>query len=392
MDFLLKNPGWHNGIEQVSADIRISKGNIVEIGNNLGSKKGEHVGNFQNHFIYPGLINAHDHLEMNLYPKLGTPPYNNYVEWAKDIYHPSRSPLREIEKVDIQTRLLWGGLKNLIAGATTVIHHNPWHPLFRKREFPVNVVKTFWAHSLAFEKELIKKAPRQKDAPFVIHAGEGIDQFAFSEIPALDSLGLLKENTVLIHAIALNDQYIEILSNNHTSVVWCPSSNEFMFNQTAPAQKLKDKVKVALGSDSTLTGAPTLLHEMKSAFNTKMVSTKDIYEMVSNIPSHIFKLPYPRISPGYPANLFIAPIKHEDYFENVLNIQPADISLVLTNGIPRVKNAENDDRWLSLRYSVKVQGISKYCDMDVSSLKKKIEKKVGIKMLERNPLWNLIET
>src|SRR5688572_29794935 len=105
MELLLKNLCWYNGIERVSGDVRVRKGLIAEIGKNLNSKKGELVSGYHNHFLYPGLINAHDHLEMNLYPKLGTPPYHNYVDWAKDIYHPSHSPIREIEKIDIETRL-----------------------------------------------------------------------------------------------------------------------------------------------------------------------------------------------------------------------------------------------------------------------------------------------
>ena len=43
----------------------------------------------------PGLINAHDHLEFNLFPRLGRGPYPNAGEWARDIYHPDRSPIRE---------------------------------------------------------------------------------------------------------------------------------------------------------------------------------------------------------------------------------------------------------------------------------------------------------
>ena len=47
------------------------------------------------HLVLPGLINAHDHLEFNLFPRLGRGPYPNATEWARDIYHPDRSPVRE---------------------------------------------------------------------------------------------------------------------------------------------------------------------------------------------------------------------------------------------------------------------------------------------------------
>ena len=44
------------------------------------------------HVVLPGLINAHDHLEFNLFPALGHGPYPNATEWALDIHHPDRSP------------------------------------------------------------------------------------------------------------------------------------------------------------------------------------------------------------------------------------------------------------------------------------------------------------
>src|SRR5436309_11620189 len=75
--------------------------------------------------ILPGLINAHDHLEFNLYPRLGRGPYPNAGAWARDVYRPEESPVRELLAIPKNTRLLWGGLKNLLSGVTTVCHHNP---------------------------------------------------------------------------------------------------------------------------------------------------------------------------------------------------------------------------------------------------------------------------
>jgi hypothetical protein len=67
-----------------------------------------------------------DHLEFNLFPRLGRGPYPNAGEWARDIYHPDRSPIREQLRVPKTVRLWWGALKNLLSGVTTVCHHNPY--------------------------------------------------------------------------------------------------------------------------------------------------------------------------------------------------------------------------------------------------------------------------
>src|SRR5688572_12251609 len=124
MELLLQNITWQTKARKFTGDVRVQNGLIAEIGQ-LQPKGKEHTIDLTNHFIYPGLINAHDHLEMNLYSKLGNPFYKNYIDWSNDIYKPEMSPIKEIEKVDIKDRLLWGGLKNLISGVTTVVHHNP---------------------------------------------------------------------------------------------------------------------------------------------------------------------------------------------------------------------------------------------------------------------------
>ena len=54
------------------------------------------------HLVLPGLINAHDHLEFNLFPRLGRGPYPNAGEWARDVYRPRESPIREHRRVPTQ--------------------------------------------------------------------------------------------------------------------------------------------------------------------------------------------------------------------------------------------------------------------------------------------------
>ncbi len=61
--------------------------------------------------LLPGLINAHDHLEFSLYPRLGRGLYPNAGAWARDIYHPDRSPVKEQLAIPKRTRLIWGGIR-----------------------------------------------------------------------------------------------------------------------------------------------------------------------------------------------------------------------------------------------------------------------------------------
>ncbi|MBI1768802.1 MAG: amidohydrolase family protein [Bacteroidetes bacterium] len=384
MNLLLKNIYWASDGKNITTDIRISRGVISEIGT-LSSLKREKTIDFKNHFLYPGLINSHDHLEMNLYPLMGNPFYNNYTEWAQDIYKPTESPVKEIEGTGIKDRLIWGGIKNLISGVTTVVHHNPWNRHLSKKKFPVKVKETAWAHSLVFEKNIQKKIPK-KSLPFVIHAAEGLDDFAQHEILKLNGLGLLRANTVLIHAVALNEENKKLIEQTEASVIWCPSSNLFMFGKTAPVDEIKIKTKVALGTDSTMTGSPTLLDEMRVARNTNLATPKEIYEMVTSIPAKIFGLERPEIKIGNRADFWISPIIHEDYLENIFKIDSSKIRAVFVNGKFRFGDAD-------LATDIGADGYqlswaSKWIAYDIFSLKKRIESKTK-DACNQNPLWKM---
>ena len=157
------------------------------------------------YLILPGLINAHDHLEFALFPRLGRGHYPDAAAWARDIYRPEESPIREHLRVPKTTRLVWGGLRNLLSGVTTVCHHNPPAPVF-DRNFPVRVVKRFgWAHSLEFSRDLRRRSRRTPaEWPFILHLGEAADGNGVREIFALDEMGALGERTVLVHGVALD--------------------------------------------------------------------------------------------------------------------------------------------------------------------------------------------
>lgn len=279
--------------ETARFDVEIRAGKITALrpaGAGLRSRPGAEL-DLEGCLILPGLINSHDHLEFALFPRLGDGPYPNAAAWARDIYRPKESPVREHLRVPKATRLWWGGLRNLLAGVTTVCHHNPYHRVFGQG-FPVRVARRFgWAHSLDFSPDLAKRFRATPAAwPFVVHAAEGIDRAARREIVRLDEAGVLSERTVLVHAVALDKAGAKLVKRRGASLVWCPSSNQFLFGTTIGRDVLGNGVPVALGTDSPLTAAGDLMDELHAANKLRRVSAADLFRMVTSDAAHVLRL------------------------------------------------------------------------------------------------------
>jgi len=241
------------------------------------------------HLLLPGLINAHDHLEFNLFPRLSYRTHGNAGEWAREIYHPDQSPVREHLRVPKPVRLWWGALKNLLSGVTTVCHHNPYDPEFDGANFPVSVVSRFaWAHSLEFEPDVasrFREAP--PDSPFLIHCGEGIDASARQEIDTLDSIGVLDNCTAIIHGVGL-DHRLDLMRRRGASLIWCPVSNLLMFGRTVARDILRSEIPIALATDSAMSAPGDLLDALAAA--RRYLPVENIYDMISSGPRKILKL------------------------------------------------------------------------------------------------------
>ena len=237
--------------EAEKLDVEVRNGRIYDMRKPSTPPKGAVTIDLGGHLILPGLINAHDHLEFNLYPRLGRGRYPNAGAWSRDVYRPDESPLREHLAIPKSTRLFWGGLKNLLSGVTTVCHHNPRDQPIFDRNFPVRVLEQFgWAHSLEFSPDLADRfRATPADWPFILHLGEGVDRESKREIFRLDELGALDGRTILVHAVALGARELRFAKQRGAALVWCPSSNLFLLGRTLNGA-LSSGIPIALGSDS----------------------------------------------------------------------------------------------------------------------------------------------
>ncbi len=326
--------------------------------------------------LFPGFVNAHDHLEFALFPRLGSPPYRNATDWAHDIHSSSRSTIATHTDVPLEVRLWWGAIRNLLSGVTTVCHHNPPHPIFDDPSFPVRVVKNFdWTHSLAFGPEIANTHHlTQPSTPFIIHACEGIDTSAHNEFARLLDMDLIHDNTVLVHGLAMNLDDIEALNSCGAALISCPSSNQFLFSKHPSARHLMAIQRLSIGSDSPLTALGDLLDEVRFCKQELHLSSNKLFECVTTSAAKILFLNNceGHIAPGLPADFFAIRSFPCSPSQRLCSISWRDIELVVVGGSVRLASDNMIQRLPSqFRYRLSpllIDGSVRWIDAPISML------------------------
>jgi len=246
-----------------------------------------------------------------------------------------------------ETGLLWGGYLNLLHGVTTVQHHDPYAWRVFERGFPIRVLRRYlYSHTYQTGNWMRVRHTLAKamNAPYLLHAGEGTDERSRYEFHQLSEQGLLSEHTVLIHAVGAKNQEMNMLSSAGSSVVWCPKSNLRILGTTAPVDNLlKNGISVALGTDSRLTGSGGLLHELKTAHETNLVSDEELVKMVTTHPARILRTGRGDLTPGTVADVIAIPVQTGDPHRDLVLCTPDDLGLVLVKGEPQTGSIHFSD-------------------------------------------------
>jgi cytosine/adenosine deaminase-related metal-dependent hydrolase len=303
-------------IDSISGNIVIDDANTLQL-------------HFNDALVFPGLINSHDHLDFNLFPQLGKRIYKNYTEWGAYIHQQFKQEIAEVLQVPSELRIRWGIYKNLLCGVTTVVNHG--ERLAIDKALITVYEDTHDLHSAAFEKawKLKINNPLKRKLPVVIHTGEGTDDEATMEIDRLISWNTLHRNLIGIHAVAMTTKQ----AGSFKAIVWCPQSNYFLLNKTAPIHQLKHNTSVIFGTDSTLTSNWNIWDHITMARKTGLLSDEELYNSLTIGASKIWEMNSGQLSPGKDADIVIARRKNEtNDLAAYYNVTPTDILLIIHQG------------------------------------------------------------
>lgn len=350
-----------------------------------------------NGIISTGLINSHDHLLGNYYPKVGNGPYENWLPWDNDL---KSAPVYQ-ERCQIENRDLYllGAYRNLVSGVTTVSDHMPHfvaEPFYNL--LPVKAIRDYaLAHSVASFYlnwgegiDVEYKKAVENDIPFITHCSEGFDKETVQDVAVLDKKGGLGDHSVLVHGLAFSESDIDLIRKKGASVVWCGDSNMFMYNRTTNIKMLLDKkINVCIGTDSSMSGGENLLYEMM--FDKKLykklyaeeLPDETIYRMVTVNPAKAFRLRgHGEIRPGCVADLVVVKDRGGSYINSVVAAGLRDIMLVIVDGKPAYADAEYAHLFNSLgvKYQeIVLAGVEKIVIGDLLGLFRRINRAVGFK-------------
>jgi cytosine/adenosine deaminase-related metal-dependent hydrolase len=106
----------------------------------------------------------------------------------------------------------------------------------------------------------------------------------------LQNLGILDAGTVLVHGLAIDRGSLKQMIASQASLIICPTSNYYLYDNVPDLSVLSKIKHVALGSDSPLTAEGDLLDEVRFAIRFCGISPLKAFEMITIIPAISLRL------------------------------------------------------------------------------------------------------
>ena len=306
--------------------------------------------------VFPGLINAHDHLIDTCWTGLGETPVENWFEWDKSVRESREYKL--MQRLSVTDLYVIGMYKNIISGATTVVDHFPSEvsATFTGHNLVSLLEHFYMAHSVSHHQLKWGSNPAEQFRqargilPFIIHAGEGFHQDIREEIEQLNRMGAIEKNTILVNCTFLEEADLQLIAAKGSAIVWLPTSSSRIFGRHPNIKRIRELgIPLIVGTDSSITGSTSFLAELHNAWKYSQenlqssLTAKDLVKMATLDTAKIFGIEKQAgsILPGRKADFIVfQPQPDGDIFEQFIKMKPENFSMVMHKGTMIIGNDE----------------------------------------------------
>lgn len=326
--------------------------------------------------IFPGLIDLHNHLTWNLFPRW--PPADwNPTDWIKGNKFGSRYDWQELKtyKADLDTphRALFdegwgcemnrfGEVKALVGGATSSVGSlgpekciaglvrdlDFYSGLYSPGDFKSEkLVYNVFPMEMSVDDAASVRARLSSGQinAFVVHLAEGarMNASAKREYKMFVAQGFLRPGVSIIHGVALATPQFQDMAAHGVGLIWSPRSNFELYGTTTDVAAAKSAgVIMAISPDWSPSGSSGMLEELKYAEawnarqNPRVFEDADLVKMATIYPSQLAGLgdKIGSLSRGYYADLLVLRRKGAEPYAALLHATPLDVRLVVVGGKP----------------------------------------------------------
>ena len=311
-------------------------------------------------FIYPGLIDLHNHLTWNVHPRWspGTLTQARY-EWQAMFSYAAKlsGPQAKVRSVpsascDVER---FGEVKALVWGATSVTG-SLFEVCTKGLVRNLDVYSGFFGSDVNKEplqyrifplelRESDEKSVREALAankPVVVHLCEGVDASAARELRMARAHGFLTKGLVIIHGVPLLEKDFAELGKNEVGFVWSPRSNVELYGKTADVASAKKYVTMAIAPDWSPSGSSGMLDELRYAalWNDQqfppVFTGKELVQMATTNASKLARLEEKtgRLAKGLAADYVIVRGSTRDPYQALIYAAHEDVLAVAVAGRP----------------------------------------------------------
>jgi cytosine/adenosine deaminase-related metal-dependent hydrolase len=367
--------------------IRIEEGVITALGTNYEPRSTIHntIIDLGHCAIFPGLINAHAHLEFDQ----GDHPRDSFAAWVRSLQTKQTERQGDEETKRWEEAIWFRNINRLIAtGTTTVVNHCNMMPSSLTTPHLLHICEivgsspergaesyreacrqrlqlldgdisavvsptSLYAVSPVILEQFLEQ--RDRTALVSIHIKEseeeellykkgqgpltsfvkqrGGQMWLSDPVNWLQKNELLGPQTLLVHGNYLNDSDLELLQGTGVSVIHCPGSHRYFGHQHFPLKALREKgINIAIGTDSLASNEDlSMLREMRLLQQSNPeLSKKDIIRMATIDGAKALGDEANRgsLEPGKCADLIAVPCEGQDPYEALLMAEKVEMTMV----------------------------------------------------------------